>query len=114
MGIFVDDFGTGYSSLSYIATMPVHALKIDRSFVLNMMQRQEHRAVVAASISLAHSLGIKVVSEGVETIEQARELDRLDCDELQGYLFSRPLPPEDFVRWLSEFSLERYGLAHKA
>ena len=113
IGIFVDDFGTGYSSLSYIATMPVHALKIDRSFVLNMMQSHEHRTVVAASISLAHSLGIKVVSEGVETIEQARELERLECDELQGYLFSPPLPPEDFVRWLAEFSLERYGLARK-
>jgi EAL domain-containing protein (putative c-di-GMP-specific phosphodiesterase class I) len=114
MGIFVDDFGTGYSSLGYIATMPVHALKIDRSFVLNMMQRTEHRTVVAASISLAHSLGIKVVGEGVESIEQARELEHLDCDELQGYLFSQPLAPEQFVRWLAEFSLDRYGLSRHA
>jgi diguanylate cyclase (GGDEF)-like protein/PAS domain S-box-containing protein len=113
MSIFVDDFGTGYSSLSYIATLPVHALKIDRSFVLNMMRRQEHRSVVAAAISLAHSLGIKVVSEGVETIEQARELDRLECDELQGYLFSRPLPPEEFMRWLSAFSMDRFDLQRK-
>jgi EAL domain-containing protein (putative c-di-GMP-specific phosphodiesterase class I) len=59
---------------------------------------------VAASISLAHSLGIRVVSEGVETLEQARELDRLECDELQGYLFSPPLPAAEFVQWLANFS----------
>jgi len=113
MAIFIDDFGTGYSSLSYIATLPVHALKIDRSFVMNMMRSEQQRTVAAASISLAHSLGIRVVSEGVETMEQARELDRLECDELQGYLFSRPLPAEEFVRWVETFSLERYGLVRK-
>jgi EAL domain-containing protein (putative c-di-GMP-specific phosphodiesterase class I) len=113
MAIFIDDFGTGYSSLSYIATLPVHALKIDRSFVMNMMRSEQHRTVVAASISLAHLLGFRVVSEGVETMEQARELERLECDELQGYLFSRPLPAEEFVRWVETFSLERYGLVRK-
>jgi diguanylate cyclase (GGDEF)-like protein/PAS domain S-box-containing protein len=113
MGVFVDDFGTGHSSLSYIATLPMDALKIDRSFVMNMMRSRQHRTVVAASISLAHSLGIRVVSEGVETLEQARELERLECDELQGYLFSRPLPADDFTRWLAEFSMERYGMSRK-
>jgi len=114
MSILLDDFGTGHSSLSYIATLPVHALKIDRSFVMNMMRSRQHRTVVAASISLAHSLGIRVVSEGVETLAQARELMRLECDELQGFLFSRPLPAEAFVQWLRDFSIERFGLTPAA
>ena len=107
----VDDFGTGYSSLSYIATLPIHALKIDRSFIVNMMERAEHRSVVEAAISLAHSLGLKVIAEGVETVEQARALQRLDCDELQGFLFSRPVPADRLKAWSMEFSLERFGLS---
>jgi diguanylate cyclase (GGDEF)-like protein len=108
--IYIDDFGTGYSSLSYIATMPVHALKIDRSFVLNMTRKEEHRTVVAAAISLAHSLHLRVVGEGVETIQQAHELERLDCDELQGYLFARPLPPDELARWIGQFDPSAYEL----
>ncbi len=108
--ISIDDFGTGYSSLSYIATLPVHALKIDRVFVHNMMQQARHRAVVAAAISLAHSLGLKVVAEGIESADQAQALIQQDCDELQGYLFCRPLPPDEFARWQFEFAWERFGL----
>lgn len=101
--LFIDDFGTGYSSLSYIATLPVQALKIDRSFILRMMRQTEHRAVVAATISLAHTLGLKVVAEGIETKEQAIALVQQGCDEIQGYLFSPPLPPDEFLRWKSAF-----------
>ena len=109
--ISIDDFGTGYSSLSYIATLPIHALKIDRSFVLNMMREPRHRAVVAAAISLAHSLQLKVVAEGIETAEQAEALAELGCDELQGYFFSRPLPAGEFQRWYSEFEWASFELA---
>jgi diguanylate cyclase (GGDEF)-like protein len=108
--IYIDDFGTGYSSLSYIATLPIHALKIDRSFILGMMRHERHRAVVAASISLAHTLGLKVVAEGIETIDQARAVIDLGCDEIQGYLFSKPLPVDEFLVWNAAFNWERYGL----
>ena len=112
--IFVDDFGTGYSSLSYIATLPVHALKIDRSFVVNMMEKPEHRSVVATAITLAHSLGLKVIAEGVETAAQAAELRHLECDEIQGYLFSRPLPADELRAWQTRFTLEKFGIEPKA
>jgi EAL domain-containing protein (putative c-di-GMP-specific phosphodiesterase class I) len=103
----VDDFGTGYSSLSHIATLPVHALKIDRMFVMNMMEKAEHRSVVAAAITLAHSLGIRVVGEGAEARDQVKELARLGCDEIQGYFFSRPVPPDELRTWEANFSLDR-------
>ena len=87
--VSIDDFGTGYSSLSYIATLPIHALKIDRIFVLDIMREPRRRAVVTAAISLAHSLQLEVVAEGIETAEQAEALIRLGCDEIQGYLFEQ-------------------------
>lgn len=99
MHMFIDDFGTGYSSLAYLASLPVHALKIDRSFVASMMKDAQHRAIVHSILSLAGSLDLKVVAEGVETPEQADMLRSLSCDELQGYLFSRPLPPDQFIAW---------------
>jgi len=108
--VHLDDFGTGYSSLSYIATLPIQALKIDRSFVLKMMEEKQHRAVVRAAISLAHSLGLKVVGEGIESVDQAKALVQEGCDEIQGYLFSRPLPAEEFVGWYASFNWEKLGL----
>jgi diguanylate cyclase (GGDEF)-like protein len=94
--IAVDDFGTGFSSLSYLARLPVHTLKIDRSFVIDMGVGPEGLALVSAIINLAHALQLNVVAEGVETEEQARLLRLLNCDEMQGYLFSKPLPREVF------------------
>lgn len=101
VGIYVDDFGTGYSSLSYIARLPIHALKIDRAFVNNMLASSQDRSIVSTIISLARSLSLSVVAEGVETEEQHRLLSLLKCDQVQGYLFSRPLPADRVVEMLS-------------
>ncbi|OHC62160.1 MAG: hypothetical protein A2045_14835 [Rhodocyclales bacterium GWA2_65_20] len=94
--IAIDDFGTGFSSLSYLAKLPVHTLKIDRSFVIDMTAGPQGLALVSTIINLAHSLKLKVVAEGVETEEQRRLLHLLDCDEMQGYLFSKPVPGDTF------------------
>jgi diguanylate cyclase (GGDEF)-like protein/PAS domain S-box-containing protein len=92
----IDDFGTGFSSLSYLARLPVHTLKIDRSFVIDLTVGPEGLALVSTIIHLAHSLKLNVVAEGVETEEQARLLRLLDCDEMQGYLVSKAIPRASF------------------
>ncbi|TCO81993.1 diguanylate cyclase (GGDEF)-like protein [Plasticicumulans lactativorans] len=96
----IDDFGTGYSSLAYLARLPVNALKIDRSFIDTMTTRPESMTIVSTIVSLAHSLGLEVIAEGVETEEQAKFLRLLKCDQLQGYLISRPLPPGEIPAFL--------------
>jgi len=95
--IAIDDFGTGFSSLSYLAKLPVDTLKIDRSFTIDMAAGKQGLALVATIIGLAHALKLKVVAEGVETQEQLRLLESLNCDEYQGYFFSKPLPVESFT-----------------
>jgi EAL domain-containing protein (putative c-di-GMP-specific phosphodiesterase class I) len=90
--IALDDFGTGYSSLSNLSTLPIHQLKIDRSFVSGLCDRKEADALVSGIINLGHGLEVEVVAEGVETAEQARRLQQLDCDFAQGFLFGRPEP----------------------
>jgi len=96
VSIAIDDFGTGFSSLSYLARLPVDTLEIDRSFVTDMTASPEGLALVSTINGLAHSLELTVVAEGVETEEQSRLLRVLACDEMQGYLFSRPVPAEAF------------------
>ena len=87
----VDDFGTGYSSLSYLHRLPIDVVKIDRSFVSAMMANRESRQIIKTILLLAGSLNLKVVAEGIETVEQVEELRKLGCEFGQGYLFSRPL-----------------------
>lgn len=104
MGVLVsvDDFGTGYSSMSYLRRFPIDKLKIDRCFVEQMTQRREDASIVAAIISLAHSLHLKVIAEGVETPEQLQLLAELGCDQYQGYYFSPALVPARFEELLRE------------
>ena len=92
----IDDFGTGYSSLSYLKKFPVDMLKIDQSFVRDLTMDNDDAAIVKAMISMAGSLGMQVVAEGVENAEQLRFLEALDCEMIQGYYFSRPLPAGEF------------------
>jgi diguanylate cyclase (GGDEF)-like protein/PAS domain S-box-containing protein len=94
--IAIDDFGMGYSSLSYLSKLPVDTLKIDRSFVLDMVDRPEGMSLVSVIINLAHSLNLNVVAEGVETSEQLRQLKLLRCNEIQGFLMSKPLEASIF------------------
>ncbi len=99
--IAVDDFGTGYSSLAYLAQFPLDVLKIDQSFVRDVVTRSDVACVVTAIVSLAHSLDLKVVAEGVESQEQLEFLRSLGCEEIQGYLYSRPLSAGDFEKLLA-------------
>ncbi|MEO7782486.1 MAG: EAL domain-containing protein [Candidatus Nitrotoga sp.] len=100
--IAIDDFGTGYSSLAYVAKLPIDILKIDRAFIVNIENSVENRAIVSAIILLAHSLNLKVVAEGVETEEQAQFLRSLQCDQMQGYLFSQPVSSERIEAMLAQ------------
>ena len=100
--IAIDDFGTGYSSLGYLARLPVNALKIDRSFVVNMVSDADSMSIVSTIISLAHTLNLKVIAEGVESEEQARFLRLLKCDEIQGYLISPPVPASEVTPLVSK------------
>ncbi|BAE50775.1 sensor domain-containing protein [Paramagnetospirillum magneticum] len=91
----IDDFGTGYSSLSYLERFPFDTLKIDRSFMIGMLERQERKVLVETIVAMASGLGLEVIAEGVETAEQMAHLAAINCDIAQGYLFSRPVPAGD-------------------
>src|SRR3989440_3312647 len=100
VGVAIDDFGTGYSSLSYLAKLPVELLKIDRTFIVAMLDDPAVTTLVSTMMSLAHSLRLEVVAEGVESEEQAKILRLLRCDLMQGYVISKPLPFDDMTTYL--------------
>jgi diguanylate cyclase (GGDEF)-like protein len=98
--ISLDDFGVGQTSLGYLSALPIHELKIDRSFVLDMLQNPGHAAIVCSIIDMGHNLQLRVVGEGVETGEVLTELGELGCDVVQGFLLARPKPAQELASWL--------------
>jgi len=108
--VALDDFGTGYSSLSYLRKFPVDSLKIDQSFVRQISTDGEDTAIVVAVIGMARSLNLRVIAEGVETLDELAFLRAHHCDEAQGYLFSRPVAPEQFAKLLENGILEADSL----
>jgi diguanylate cyclase (GGDEF)-like protein len=109
VGVAVDDFGVGHTSLSYLKTLPLESLKIDRTFVTNLLEDDRDAAVTRAVIQLGHDLGLVVVAEGVETGAVRQRLRELGCDEVQGYLIARPLAAEDVVEWLLAYARAASG-----
>ena len=103
----VDDFGTGYSSLSYLKRFPIDRLKIDRSFIADIVTEPDDAAIAQTIIAMAHTLRLEVLAEGVETEAQLALLRRWNCDAYQGYLCSRPLPADEMTQLLRQLSATR-------
>jgi len=110
MGVYIsiDDFGMGYSSFRRLKELPIQVLKIDKSFITDISKEKINSSIVKAIIELAHSMSLKVVAEGVETIQEFHTLEFLDCDEIQGYLFSKPLPVDKFEELIRSFQFWVY------
>lgn len=111
ISIAIDDFGTGFSSLNYLKRLPVDKVKIDKSFISEVISDTRDAAIAQSIISLAHNLQLKVIAEGVETEAQHAFLRKYNCDEFQGYLFARPMPYADFVTWLHDYPQIAYSAA---
>jgi len=101
--ISIDDFGTGHSSLAQLRNIPLHELKIDKSFVMTIIDDAQNEAIVRTTIDLAHSLKLEVVAEGVEDEATLRRIASLGCEQAQGYFLSKPIPAEEFLQWIHEF-----------
>ena len=102
LDISIDDFGTGYSSLAYLKRFPIQVLKIDRSFIMDIVSNLDDRAITQAIIAMAQNLRLKVIAEGVETSEQLSILRDAGCDFIQGYYFSKPMPAGEVLDYISE------------
>ena len=102
--IAIDDFGTGYSSLAYLKRLPVHKLKIDKSFVMNMENDESDRKIVKSTIDLGHNLNLEVVAEGIENMGAWQLLEGMGCDYGQGYFMGKPMPVKDFAAWLKNWN----------
>jgi EAL domain-containing protein (putative c-di-GMP-specific phosphodiesterase class I) len=100
--VAIDDFGTGYSSMAHLKTLPVHELKVDRSFVSQMTSSTSDAVIVRSTVDLGRNLGLRVVAEGVEDLLTLQELDALGCDAIQGYYTSRPMPADDLIHWVEQ------------
>lgn len=105
----IDDFGTGYSSLSYLKRFPADYLKIDRSFIADLSKESGDAVIVEATTRLSHALGLQVIAEGVETLEQLVHLRKMGCEAAQGYYFSKPLPAKE----ISQMLKDRFPLAQR-
>jgi EAL domain-containing protein (putative c-di-GMP-specific phosphodiesterase class I) len=105
----IDDFGCGQTSLGYLSTLPIHELKIDRSFIADMLVHPAHAAIVSSIVELGHNLGFHVVGEGVETPEVLAGLAATGCDVAQGYLFARPMAPDLLGPWLAWVAAQPTG-----
>ena len=103
----IDDFGTGYSSLAYLKRLPVNELKIDRTFVKDMVHDEDDQVIVRTTVDLSHNLGLSVVAEGAEDQETVDALYKLGCDEVQGYFFARPMPIDELKNWLEETEIPK-------
>ena len=101
VGLAIDDFGTGYSSLSYLHRMDVDELKIDKAFVMGLGDGEGNASIVRSTIELGHSLGLRLVAEGVEDEASLALVREWGCDQVQGYLLSRPMPAEAVLGWVS-------------
>jgi EAL domain-containing protein (putative c-di-GMP-specific phosphodiesterase class I) len=110
VSISIDDFGSGYSSLGRLKELPVNILKIDKIFIDDVDRDSNNTSILTAIIQLAHSIGLKVIAEGVETIKELEILKAMDCDEVQGYLISRPLSDVDMEKLIKSFTLTNYTL----
>ena len=106
--IAIDDFGTGYSSLSYLNTFPVDVLKVDQSFIIKMHSGEASKQYVAAIIAIGHVMNFRVVAEGVEETDQLEDLKEIGCDYIQGFLWGKPMCPEDAAKLMEEESV-RYS-----
>lgn len=111
MGVHLafDDFGTGYASLNYLTRYPLSRIKIDQGFVRKIPESRQDAAIVRSIIVMAHNLGLEVVAEGVETPEQAAFLQEEGCDQVQGFLFAKPLPKARFEEFLSSWNMDHLG-----
>lgn len=101
IALTIDDFGTGYSNLGYLKSFPLDQIKIDRSFVQDLPNSNDAASIARAIVSMGHSLGLRVIPEGVETFAQARFLARIGCEHAQGFLYCKPLPAEEFAAWVT-------------
>ena len=104
VSLAIDDFGTGYSSLAYLKRLPITTLKIDKTFITDLNRDPDDTAITTTIITMAHSLGLNVVAEGVETETQLRFLDHFRCDEIQGHWLSRPIDPEACVQFIRDWT----------
>lgn len=98
----IDDFGTGYSSLAYLKRFPVDSVKVDRSFIKDIPEDPNDTAIAHTIVAMAHTLGLKVIAEGVDSATQLQTLQNFDCDEYQGYYFSKAIPAKDFLALLQQ------------
>jgi diguanylate cyclase (GGDEF)-like protein len=106
--ISIDDFGTGHSSLAQLRNIPLHELKIDRSFVTDVLEENQNEAIVRATVELAHNMGLEVCAEGVEDEETLRYLSSVGCEQAQGYYFSKPVPSDYLIDWLQKYQPVSY------